>query len=253
MDPLDHDIHFNRGGWQSIIKTQNKLFNPDALVAISDRLREEFHSGHPNGRQMPEIGQEDWETGLLRGYTDREIGYDLPCLLSGDRPTKGRIMLCAQDPLRRGTLPSLTVGTFFGIDNNGLRHSRRHYGALWNLIRACVHAGYDVLVTDALKIFVGKNKLKKNPPLESLCFDTLKDEIDTFSPNKILAMGAVAGHALSRVLSEDAFIRVPHPMARGKWYLEGSANPEESYSEKLEHYYCRALFGADTPQGAANG
>ena len=252
MGALDHDIHFNRDGWQSVIETQSKLFNRDVLVAISDQLREEFHAGHAKGRKMPEIEQTDWKTDLLTQYNDRAVGYDLPCLLSADRPTRGRIMLCAQDPLRKGTLPSLTVGTFFGIDNNSYRHSRKHYGAVWNLIRTCVHAGYDVLVTDALKIFVGKGQLQQNPELVDLCVEILEDEIEAFSPDKILAMGRTAGDTIARVRSEGAFLRARHPAAWGKWYLEGSANPEEDYLKGLEHYYCRALFGEDAPQDAAS-
>lgn len=197
---------------------------------------------------MPEIAQADWNSGLLTQYNDREIGYDLPCLLSADRPTRGRIMLCAQDPLRKGTSPSLTVGTFFGIDNPRYRHRRNHHGAVWNLIRTCVHAGFDVWVTDALKIFVGKDQLWKNPELFKLCFEILRDEIEAFSPNKILTLGRTAGNALSYVRLEDTFLRAPHPAARGKWYLEGSADPEEGLLKGLEHYYCRVLFGADAPE-----
>lgn len=251
METFDHDIHFNSDGWQSAIETQSKLFNLGALVAISDQLREEFHGGHSKGRDMPEIAQADWQTGLLTQYDDREIGYDLPCMLSADRPPKGRIMLCAQDPLRKGNSASLTVGTFFGIDNPRYRHRRNHHGAVWNLIRTCVHAGYDVWATDALKIFVGKDQLWKDPELVKLCFEVLSDEIEAFSPDKILTLGRTAGDALSRVRSEDEFLRSPHPAARGKWYLEGSADPEEGLLKGVEHYYCRVLFGADTPQSVA--
>lgn len=253
MRTLDLDIRFNRDGWKRVVETQSKLFNPEALVLISDRLREEFHSGHAKGRKMPEIEQADWRTNLLAQYNDREIGYDLPCLLSADRPTRGRIMLCAQDPLRKGTSPRLTVGTFFGIDNSSYRHNRKHHGAVWNLISTCVHAGYDVLVTDALKIFVGKNQLWKDPELVKLCFEMLADEIETFSPDKILTMGRTASDALSYVRPEGSFLRATHPSYYGKkgWYLEGSCNSDAGKLKGLEQYYCRLLFGADLPQVSA--
>lgn len=250
MEILDPDIHFNRDGWQHVIETQSRLFNLDALVAISDQLREEFHCGNATDRRMPEIGQTDWKSDLLTRYDDREIGYDLPCLLSADRPTRGRIMLCAQDPQRRGTSPGLTVGTFFGINSSRYRHSQQHYGAVWNLIRTCVQGGYDVWVTDALKIFVGKNQLWKDPELVKLCFDILRDEIDAFSPDKILTMGGTAGDALSRAGLQGSFLRATHPSYRfGKkgWYLEGSADPEEGRLKGLERYYLRILFGEDAP------
>lgn len=252
MDTYDLDIHFNRDGWQRVIETQSKLFNIEALVALSDRLRQEFHCGHAEGRRMPEIERADWKSDLLTQYNDREIGYDLPCLLSAGRPTRGRIMLCAQDPLRSGSAPSLTVGTFFGIDNSGYRRSQKHYGAIWNLVRTCVAAGYDVWVTDALKIFAGKHQLKKNTELEKLCFEILKDEIKAFAPDKILAMGSTAGAALSRSGWQGSFMRSTHPSYYGKkgWYLEGSMGPQEGYLKELERYYCRILFGANSPPDA---
>ncbi|SOE17786.1 hypothetical protein SAMN05877838_2689 [Hoeflea halophila] len=251
MRTLDVDIRFNMDGWPRIAETQSKLFAVDALVEISNQLREEFHSGHYKDRKMPEIAQADWKTDLLLRYDDREIGYDLPCLLSADRPTKGRIMLCAQDPLRKGTSPRVTVGTFFGIDNNRYRHGQKHYGAIWNLIRFCVHAGYDVLVTDALKIFAGKHQLRNDAALERLCLDVLRDEIDASSPDKILTMGQTAGHALSSVKSESSLLRAPHPTAWGKWYRVGSVNEKEGLLVGLENYYRRALFGPGVAQAVA--
>ncbi len=253
LHTLDPDIHFNRDGWQHVIETQSKLFNLSALVAISDQLREEFHCGHAAGRRMPEIKQTDWRSDLLIRYNDREIGYDLPCLLSASRPTRGRIMICAQDPLRSGTSPALTVGTFFGIDNNGYRHSNRHYGAVWNLIRTCVQAGYDVWVTDALKIFVGRHQLWKDPDLVELCREILRDEIEAFSPDKILAMGGTASGVLANAGLGRSFLRATHPSYYGKkgWYLKGTSDPEEGYLKGLERYYCRILFGADAPPDVA--
>lgn len=247
METYDDDIIFNENDWHKVVETQTALFTKDSLLNISNQLREEFHAGHAEGRPMPEIDRTDWNTELLTKYGDREIGYDLPCLLSADRPTRGRIMLLAQDPLRKGSSPCLTVGTFFGIDNPRYRNSRKHYGAVWNLVRKCVHAGYDVLVSDALKIFVGRNQLRKDKELAKLCSEIMANEIEAYSPDKILTMGQTAGHAVSQVLEEKSFIRSPHPCARGKWYREGSSNLEEEYVKALENYYLRALFGADTP------
>ncbi len=186
LKTLDLDIQFNRGNWRHLIETQSRLFDPSALAAVSDRLREEFHCGHAIGRKMPEITQADWKSDLITRYSDRAIGYDLPCLLSADRPTRGRIMLCAQDPLRDlKDPPGLTVGTFFGLDDNRLRLGGNHYRAVWNLIRTCVAAGYDVWVTDALKLFVGKHQLRNDKALVELCYEILRDEIEAFSPDKI--------------------------------------------------------------------
>ena len=251
METLDPDIQFNRGNWRYLIETQRKLFDPVALVAISDRLRKEFHRGHASDRKMPEIEEADWKSNLLTRYKDREIGYDLPCLLSNDRPVQGRIMLCAQDPLRSSTTPpGLTVGTFFGIDDNRLRLGGNHYRAIWNLIRTCVKAGYEVWVTDALKIFVGKHALWKDPDLVKLCFEILRAEIEAFAPDKILTMGGTAAGALSRSgLKKGSFLRATHPSYYGRkeWYFKGAADTDVGYLTGLENYYCRILFGADTP------
>lgn len=140
----DADILFNRTPWQDLIASQELLFKPEALLEISDSLRVDFHEGHAQGRKMPVVPHAAYANDLLATFDDQVAGYDLPCLLSANRPTRGRVMFCAQDPLRNGEQKGITVGTFFGIDSDWLRQSRRHYGVLWQLIRRCVEHGYDV-------------------------------------------------------------------------------------------------------------
>lgn len=222
----DADIAFNPPIWSELVQTQRKLFCPEALQKISDRLRNEFHYGHQSGREMPEISQPDWTTRLLDSYVGRPIGYDLPCLLTADRPTKGKIMLCAQDPLRGSGPAKLTVGTFFGIDSYYHR-TRRHWGMIWQLIRSCVHAGYDVWVTDAIKLFAGPNVINRDSALRQLCFDTVRDEVSAFEPDKVIAFGAIAESALNAANLSAEVLRVPHPTARGT---------QGPLTERLEHY-----------------
>lgn len=181
---------------------------------ISDRLRHEFYHGHAANREMPEIAKGDWNTLLLDAYADGPIGYDLPCLLSANRQASGRIILCAQDPLRGPGPAKLTVGTFFGIDSNYHR-SRRHWGMIWQLIRRCVMEGYEVWVTDAIKLFAGKNVLLQDSRLRELCYTTIRDEVSVFSPTKVVAFGAWASDALSAAGVKAPILRVPHPTARG--------------------------------------
>lgn len=150
---FDTDILFNEGNWADAIRSQTKLFSFDGLSRISDGLRHDFYMGHAVGREMPEFAQSEWATDLLAPYDDRPLGYDLPCLLSQDRPAKGRVMLCAQDPLRKnGTPGHVSVGTFFGIDNPHYRHKYRHYPILWKIILSCVSSGYDVWLAFAAKV-----------------------------------------------------------------------------------------------------
>lgn len=223
---FDVDILFNPPAWNELAETQTGLFRTAALKSISDRLRHEFHHGHAADREMPEIARSDWNTPLLEPYADRPIGYDLPCLLSAKRPSIGRIVLCAQDPLRGPGPAKLTVGTFFGIDSNYHR-SRRHWGMIWQLIRHCVMQGYDVWVTDAIKLFAGKNVLSHDTRLRELCYATIRAEISAFDPTKVVAFGSWASDAISAAGVNASVLRVPHPTARG---LRGNMQ------ERLEGY-----------------
>lgn len=213
--PYDEDILFNPPIWKDLVGSQQQLFRLEALTRISNRLRDEFYFGHGPSREMPEIVKDDWTSRLLDPFGDRPIGYDLPCLLSADRPAKGRIMLCAQDPLRGPGLVKLTVGTFFGIDSNYHR-SRRHWGMIWQLIRGFVLEGYDVWVTDAIKLYAGKNVVARYPELRQLCFDIVRDEVLAFRPDRVVAFGALAGQALADARVNASVLRVPHPTAHGQ-------------------------------------
>ncbi|QCO54446.1 hypothetical protein EOK75_00585 [Pseudorhodobacter turbinis] len=234
LKKFDADILFNPPSWSSLVETQSDLFAPDVLVQISDRLRDEFYNGHAPGRMMPEIPRVAWQTDLLEPYANKTIGYDLPCLLSADRPTRGRIMLCAQDPKRDGNEAKLTVGTFFGIDSDYHR-TRRHWGMMWQLIRRCVLAGYDVWVTDAIKLYAGRNVIRLDQDLRTLCFSVIRREVEAFQPDKVLAIGNDAHDALQNAGIKVPVVRVVHPTARG---LRGP------FSDRLEFYW-QELGGAN--------
>lgn len=210
----DADILFNPPAWNTLVETQQALFRTKALESVSDRLRQEFYHGHAPNRSMPVIDTENWKTTLLGSYLDRPLGYDLPCLLSAERTSKGRIMLCAQDPLRGSGPAQLTVGTFFGIDSQYHR-TRRHWGMIWQLIRSIVESGYDVWVTDAIKIFAGPNIVMKDEKLRDLCFAVMAEEVSAFQPERIIAFGSVADGALRAATAGHEVVRVPHPTARG--------------------------------------
>lgn len=210
----DADILFNPPAWDALVETQRTLFRTIALKNISDQLRQEFYFGHAPNREMPVIDESDWNTTLLGAYADRPLGYDLPCLLSAERATKGRIMLCAQDPLRGAGPARLTVGTFFGIDSQYHR-TRRHWGMIWQLIRSFVETGYEVWVTDAIKIFAGKNIVMKDEKIRDLCYAVMAAEIAAFQPDHLVAFGSVADGALRASNSGQQVVRVPHPTARG--------------------------------------
>ncbi|MCV2448560.1 hypothetical protein [Paracoccus sp. DMF] len=212
---LDAEIAFNPEPWSKLIQTQARLFDVKPLMQISDRLRREFHEGHAPGRVMPEIARQDWATDLLDQYACGPIGYDLPCLLSAERPARGRIMMCAQDPLRGPGAAKLTVGTFFGIDDNHLR-ARRHYWMIWQFIRRCVLTGYDVWVTDAIKVFAGKGVVQRNRSLRELSRSIIEAEVAAFAPDRIVTFGKLAGETMADISGNHAFISLQHPTAHGQ-------------------------------------
>ncbi|WP_295536635.1 uracil-DNA glycosylase family protein [uncultured Thioclava sp.] len=258
---FDADVLFNKGGWPDFIQSQEKLFSKESLTRVSDGLREEFHCGHAEGRQMPSFQRSDWSSDVLEPFTGYPIGYDLPCLISRDRPTRGRIMFCAQDPLRKeGTPGVVTIGTFFGIDSERYRHYinpgrqvKAHHPAMWDVIRACLDASYDVWLTDAVKVFAGPgNLLLKDKRGRQLCSEILADEIAQVQPVRVVALGGKAANELHKVavkqggIDGDRIMALPHPAYyKTKWYLEGAPRDYPSGVEGLRaakrDFYCRAL------------
>ena len=95
----------------------------------------------------------------------------------------------------------------------------------------------------------------KNSALVDLCFEILRDEVEAFSPDNILAMGGVAGAALSRAKLKEPFLSGTHPSYRkAGWYrggaVENATDSTVSNLEARENYYCRLLFGSDRPPEA---
>ncbi len=244
----DADILFNRGPWQDLIASQDLLFKPEALAAISDGLRTDFHEGHAQGRKMPVVPADAYANDLLATFDNHVAGYDLPCLLSANRPTRGRVMFCAQDPLRNGGQKGITVGTFFGIDSDYLRQSRRHYGVLWQLIKRCVENSYDVWVTDAMKLYAKDAAI--HPQLDAICGKVLSHEVELFNPDHIVAFGNRARHLLDSFDLNRPVIQERHPTARGSsaaWAKEGATRsyretPQGRLEAKVDRY-CRDIFG----------
>jgi len=258
---FDADVLFNRGGWPDFIQSQEKLFSKESLTRVSDGLRAEFHCGHAEGRQMPSFQKSDWSSDVLEPFIGYPMGYDLPCLISRDRPTRGRIMFCAQDPLRKeGTPGVVTIGTFFGTDNERYRHYinpgrmiQPHHPAMWDVIRACLDADYDVWLTDAVKVFAGPgNLLKKDKRGKRLGREILAEEIAQVQPVRIVALGGKAAAEIYRVavkqevIGADRVMALPHPAGyRTKWYLEGATRDYPTGADGLRaakrDFYCRAL------------
>ena len=242
--PLDKDLTFNRGEWGNWIGSQSGLFRINALHDISGRLRDEFHAGHQAGRSMPLLRPAAAATPLLAPLHEKLAGYDLPCLIeSREAPSQRRIMFCAQDPLRSGPGTGITVGTFFGIDNQWLRHSRRHYGVVWRLIRRSVSEGYGVWVTDAMKLWC---KEGIDPQLREACAEVLREEVRRVSPKKIVAFGWAAATTLEQLGFIDRTVHVLHPAARRPtgWAGGTPANtPDDRMQARVDKYWT-AISGA---------
>jgi hypothetical protein len=259
----DSDILFNKGEWQRCIKSQERLFSLEGLTRVSDSLRRDFHQGHGPNRELPQLHRNEWAQSFqevlvqaLPDHQDTLLGYDLPCLLSLDRPALGCVMLCAQDPLRKASKSlsenpygEVTVGTFFGIDNNRFRQSYRHYPMIWRVIRSCLESGFDVWVTDAIKLYAGEGVVKRSQKLFDLCKETLREEIALVKPTRVLAMGNDAKYALSAVDPSLSFNTARHPSPRA-WttplqsdqdLFEGALSREQKLDAKVR-YYLRMLY-----------
>ncbi|MBN2739566.1 MAG: hypothetical protein JXR35_01570 [Rhodobacteraceae bacterium] len=124
-------------------------------------------------------------------------------------------MFCAQDPLRKEGQPGVvTIGTFFGTDNERYRHYinpgdkiKPHHPAMWDVVRTCLDADYDVWLTDAVKVFAGpENLLLKDKRGRQLCSDILVDEIAQVQPVRIVALGGAAANELHRVAVKEEVI-----------------------------------------------
>lgn len=250
MAMFDAEVQFNLGEWSSLIATQTRLFTIKGLTRVSDTLREDFHCGHRPGRHLPELPPAEWATNALNAHTGNPLGYDLPCLLERNDTNRGRIMLCAQDPFRREPASgNVSVGTFFGIDNPDFRHRKRHYRVMWDVITACMDAGYSVWVTDAIKIFAGKDVVKRDPELMGISRSTLSDEIRAVAPVRILALGNDAAWMLKTCDLPFDIAEAIHPAARSTrpaWYLKGATTEYEDCAagrrSAMADYYCRKIF-----------
>lgn len=143
-------------------------------------------------------------------------------------------MMCAQDPLRGASSAKLTVGTFFGIDDNHLR-ARRHYWMIWQFIRNCVLADQVVWVTDAFKVFAGKGVLQRDRPLGELSRSIIEAEVAAFAPDRIVTFGKLAGETMADVSGRHKLISLKHPTAHGQ---------SGSFKDRVG-IYMQAVLGED--------
>ncbi|NIY95861.1 MAG: hypothetical protein HWE39_09350 [Oceanospirillaceae bacterium] len=243
------EIRLNKGHWSTWIESQAPFISADGLKDLSKSLEKEFRETHSRPPNLQIVPPEQISSESLLAYQDQVVGYDLPCLLSVDRPRRGTVMLCAQDPLRSPKSEiGLTVGTFFGLNSSIFRSNRRSHGVMWRVIVKLLSDDYDVWVTDAMKLHSPTVKL--TPELYGACRDVLDREIRAVAPVKIVAVGNVAASHFQRfgVTGAEDVIRVVHPShyVKSSFWIAGAANQYEASAEgrcqaKVDWYVRRIL------------
>lgn len=220
MERRDTEYQLNQGDWDKLIASQSAIFTPQALVSLSRQLSSEFHHGRADGVPMPELDAAAMNTPDDWALAERIGGYDLPCLITGEVPSRGRIVLCAQDPLRSWQVtPGITVGCPFGVDVPKMRHQRKSNGLVWGVVRACVDSGYDVWLTDAWKLWL---KGRKPQGFYDKMAQVLRAELKAVDADGVVALGRKAEHALQQFNVPDV-VSLPHPALYHKkaWYFDG--------------------------------
>lgn len=225
----DRELSFNGEGWHKVLPSQEDLFQPDLLRKIGDMFSREFHHGvdgfieedrpyRTSGEALPVIPEHAINPEFSSHLCSRTTGYDLPCLVSGNRQASRNIMLCAQDPLRGKSDPfGVSVATFFGINNPRHRENNRHYGILWTLIKRLIEQDFNVWLTDARKLwFCPSSPMQSIQDLQS---DILRKEIDIVDPDRIVALGNQSFSALAEILKGTPRVnrlkKIHHPAWRG--------------------------------------
>jgi len=238
------DIHFNLGRWDDLIESQAEIFRKDRLRTLSDGLRNDFLNCQHAAAVNQVIPSEDYVAPCIAPLSQEIAGYDLPCLFSGDRPTKGTVMLCAQDPLRGAKSETgISVGTFFGVNSFVLRRNRAQHGIMWRLVRKFVDTGFDVWATDARKLFIYRQRLSREQ--NELCRDVLLKEIELVDPVRIVGFGNQAQHQLRSYDLGREITPALHPSSRlsSQWGLVGQnrdydlSDVDERCQSKVDRYW----------------
>lgn len=178
------------------------------------------------------------------------IGIDLPTLFESNSAS-GKLMILAQDPLRRAKdfkhEGKVIIGTPYALHSKLYREgSSKLY---FNLLNELNDLYKEFYLTDVVKVYaeasniIGLLSKKNSKNIRDAAYNMLAFEINTIMPNIILAMGKVAHNALNDssiklLLEENKIQRIdtPHIRARHDTWLKAGAEGSKD-GDKIRYLY----------------
>jgi hypothetical protein len=228
----EKQIQLNGKNWKQVIASQSSLFDLDKLHEIGAYFGAQFQGDYVESGWRT-IGADEIVEEYRANIDGVVCGYDLPVLLSdtSNEPSKKRIMLCAQDPLRfNETIPRVTVSAPFGVSQEHYRNGKKGSGIVWQVAASLVDQGYDVWLTDARKLwFPDEQHIKQ---LRGICDQVLMAEIEHFDPQLVIAFGNEAAGVVGRAVRGTTRLacKLVHPSAQRRGTFEMKV---EEYLEKI--------------------
>ena len=166
----------------------------------------------------------------------RLIGFDIPILLSPKSGISDKtIVILGESPLRERSLQGIIVALPFGIGfkNGYCKRCDRYTQTIQNII----DAGYNVYVTDIIKIwteeYIDKSKLKVSDDDKKM----LLDELDLLKNNnynvdKIVCWGKTSFNAIKNIVQDTLY--VPHPSQMNVNYWKKTYNVDGTRDSIVE-------------------
>lgn len=151
----------------------------------------------------------------INGYTNKLIGFDIPLLLTPNHcVTDKTIVILGESPLRNKLLSGTLIRTPFGIGSvpglRGLEQCERYY----NIIQNIIDLGYNVYVTDIIKVWVDDYTDKSKLNVCDKDIETFKDELEIlkkhFKVDNIVCWGNKSYEAIKDNVNEN-IIHILHP------------------------------------------
>lgn len=171
----------------------------------------------------------------INNYSGRLIGFDIPILLSPKSGLSDKtIVILGESPLREKSLQGTIVALPFGIGykDGYCRRCDRYTRTIQNII----DKGYNVYVTDIIKIwtdeYIDKSKLK----VSDVDITMLQDELNLLKNNNcnvvgIVCWGKTSFNAIKNIVQDTLY--VPHPSQMNVNYWKKTYNDVDGTSESI--------------------
>lgn len=182
--------------------------------------------------------------------TGFQAGVDLPILLSPKHKSKKTIFIVAEDPLRplKDKCDKIVFSTPFATHVDCFR--KKKLKVYWDITRRLLDNGYNVYITDLLKLWIKQKGVRKEKIANDL-FDnfrqSLRKEIELFKPELIVTYGCAAWKLLQEI-ENSGISKIPftHPTntANRKWksiFIEGGNDQLKCTAENKVNYIISEL------------